>query len=120
MADAVLDKHKIGEGDKAKEYFKLKKQVSLLRADKKDLEAQHELYEESQKLAKQLKKLRDEIKDDEKIKEFSEKIKEIRERMDLLKEMIRIELIENSQEEVKEDGKVLKLIYVVKEAKDVD
>ena len=43
---------------------------------------------------------------------------EVKERMDLLKEMIRIQLIEESEEEIKKDGKILKLVYIIKELSD--
>jgi hypothetical protein len=104
--------------DKTKEYFKIKKALKDLRNDIKDLTTQHEDYEESQKLAKKLKELRDRIKSDEKIKELSERSPVLKERGELLKEMIRIELIENAMEEVKSEGKKLKLVYVLKELRD--
>ncbi|GAB4285417.1 MAG: hypothetical protein Kow0081_3220 [Candidatus Dojkabacteria bacterium] len=102
-------------GDNTDEYFQLKKTAKTLRADLKQLKEQHEDYNELQKLTKKVTEIRNKIKEDSKIKELSEKLKSIKERMDLLKEMIRIELLENSQEEVEKDGMVLKLVYVVKE-----
>lgn len=119
MSNAVTSLSEEGL-NKAAEYFKIKKAMTELRRDKADLMSQHSRYQEMQKMAKQIKEIRDEIKEDEMIKEITEKLSEQKERMDLLKEMIRIELIENSAEEVVQDGKVLKLIYVVKETKGND
>lgn len=106
--------------DRPKEYFRLKKSTSVLRKDLKDIEIQHPEYEALQKLKREAKKIREEMDENEEIKEIKEKVKEMKERMDLLKEMIRIDLIENSELEIKQDGKVLKLIYVVKEGKEED
>lgn len=108
----------IDSTDKVSEYFKTKKSLKDLRADLKDLTSQHEDYEELQKMLKKVKELREKIKDEATIKELKEKASVQKERMDLLKEMIRIQLIENAEEEVKQDGKVLKLVYIVKEAKE--
>ncbi len=116
--DDVLQDYAEGDTDPVKEYFRLKKAAKDLRDDLKDITMQHKDYPELQKALKVSKKIRDDIKEDDEIKEKSEKVKEIKERMGLLMEMIRIRLIENSEEEVKDDGKVLRLVYVVKEGKD--
>jgi len=116
--EETLQKYSADGTNKPEEYFKLKKQASTLRADLKDWMAQQEKYEELQALKKKVKKINDEIKDQERYKEIKEKLDQIKERQDLLKEMIRIELIENSEEQIKNGDRVLKLVYVVKEARD--
>lgn len=106
------------EVDNVTEYFQIKKTLKTLRADLKDLQVQHPKYEEVQKLAKKVKELRDEMNEEESLKALKEKISEQKERQDLLKELIRISLIENAEEAVKKEGRALKLIYVLKEIKD--
>jgi DNA-binding transcriptional regulator GbsR (MarR family) len=122
MSNDVLAKYTVNDdgGDKKAEYFKLKRSVKVLRRDLKDLKEQHPDYDDLQALKKKVKELNDEIKNDEEIKEIGEKVKEITERMNLLKEMIRIEMIENGENEMEFDGKILKLVYVLKEGKNND
>lgn len=104
--------------DRATEYFELKEQARALRADLKDIQTQHEDYLELEELNKKAKILREKIKDDNDIKTLKAKIEQIKERMDLIKELIRIELIDTAQEEVVRDGRKLKLVYILKEMKD--
>jgi flagellar motor protein MotB len=104
--------------DKVEEYFKLKGVVRTLRNDLKDYKIQHPDNQELEKVNKKVKELREKIKEDETIKELNEKISVTKERVELVKELIRLELLENSQEEVKKNGRKLKLIYILKELKD--
>jgi hypothetical protein len=106
--------------DKSKEYFDLKQQLKLIRGDVRDLKTQHERWQELEAINKKAKEIRDEIKESDGIRELEEKAKAIKERMELMKEIIRIQLIENHEVEIKQDGKVLKLVYVLKEAKEED
>lgn len=108
------------DSDKVEEYFNAKKVLKTLRQDLKDITSQHEKYEDLQAINKKVKTIRDELNSDDEIRELKDKISFEKERMDLLKEMIRIELIENAEEKVVRDGKALKLIYIVKETKDED
>lgn len=113
--------HQVSEsGDKPSEYFQLKKALKTIRRDIKDLKETHPRWNELKKINESAKEIRDEIKEEEEIKILDEKAKGIKERIELMKEMIRIELIENSENEVKQDGKVLKLVYVLKETKEDD
>ena len=104
--------------DKVDEYFKTKGQLKTMRGDLKDIKTQMEDYIEMEKVGKKARELREKLKADETIHEMSEKISMLKERMDLLKEMIRIDLIDSGKEEVKKDGRKLKLVYIVKEGKD--
>lgn len=104
--------------DKVQEYFKSKKVLKTLRRDIKDKQEQHEVYQELQELLKKVKELREEIKSDEEINQLKDKAGTIKERMDLLKEMIRLELIDKGQQEVANDGRKLKLVNVLKEMRD--
>ena len=106
--------------DKTSEYFEQKRILKNLRGDIKDLKTQHEKWDELQQINKKAKEIRDEIKEDDEIRELEEKAKQVKERIELMKEMIRIDLIENAEQEVKKDGKVLKLVYVLKEGKEDD
>lgn len=113
--DDLLSNDKI---DKVAEYFKLKSTMKNLRNDLKDLKIQKDEYKELEELMKKVKPLREKLKEDETIKELTEKISLLKERGDLIKELIRIELLENALEEVKREGKKLKLVYILKELKD--
>lgn len=104
--------------NKVEEYFKLKGVIRTLRNDLKDYRAQKEEVRELEKLTKKSKELREKIKEDETIHELSEKISTSKERLDLIREMIRIELLETSREEVKHNGRKLKLVNILKEMKD--
>lgn len=106
--------------ERLEEYFKLKEVLKTLRNDVKDLKVQHEFYKEWEEYSKKAKELSQMIKDDENIRLMSEKISTTRERMDLIKELIRIDMIERAMDEVKKDGKKLKLVNIVKEVKDDD
>jgi hypothetical protein len=102
------------------EFFKLKGVLKTLRNDLKDLKVQNEFYSEWEELAKKAKELSDIIKEDENIRLVREKISTVNERMALIKELIRIDMIEKGMEEFKKDGKKLRLVNVVKEMKDDD
>jgi chromosome segregation ATPase len=101
--------------DKVDEYFKLKSSIRALRADLKDIKDKKDNTQEIERLTKKIKHLRDEMKSDEDVKELYEKITTTKERMDLLKELIRIELLEKSQEEIERDGRKLKIVNILKE-----
>lgn len=104
--------------DKVEEYFKMKDIMRTLRNDLKDLKLQNPEVEELEKLTKRVKEIREKIKDDESIKALEEKISTSKERLDLLKELIRIDLLEKAQEEVKRNGRKLKVVSVLKEMRD--
>ncbi len=104
--------------DKVEEYFKMKDAIRTLRNDLKDIKLQKPEIQELDKLQKKVKEIRDEIKEDENIKTLSEKISTTKERMDLLKELIRIDLLERAQEEVKRNGRKLKIVSILREMKD--
>ena len=118
MTDEEIQKISKESSDKVDEYFRLKKALTEKRKDLKDLQTQHPDYDEMQKAKKKAKELTDKIKDTEEIALAREKTKQIAERMGLLKEIIRIQLIEDGEEKVKKDDKVLKLVYILKETKD--
>lgn len=103
--------------DKVEEYFKLKGVLRTLRADLKDIQAQDEYYTELEKIMKRAKELREKIAGNEDIMNLKEKIQTTKERQDLLKELIRIELLEEGKEEVEKDDRKLKLLYILKELK---
>jgi hypothetical protein len=104
--------------DKVAEYFKIKGVLRTLRNDIKDLKIQIPENEELDKLGKKIKELREKIKDNEEVKILTEKIQDAKERMELLKELIRIELLETAREEVKKDGRKLKIVNILREMKD--
>lgn len=104
--------------DKVEEYFKAKDIIRNLKKDIADLKMQDPDTEELNKHIKKAKELREKINDNETIKELTEKVSTTKERQDLLKELIRIDLLEKAQEEVKRNGKKLKIVNVLKEMKD--
>lgn len=104
--------------DKVEEYFKSKDILRTLRSDLKDLQAQSPEYQELQKLLSKVKELRDKINEDENVRQLKEKISTTKERQDLLKELIRIDLLEHGQEEVKRNGRKLKIVNNLRELKD--
>ena len=104
--------------DKVEEYFKMKDAIRVLRNDLKDLKVQKAENQELEKLLKKVKELREDVKDDENIKTLAEKIMTMKERMDLLKELIRIELLDKAQEEVKRNGRKLRIVSILREMKD--
>jgi len=104
--------------DKVSEYFKLKGVMRTLRNDLKDSKLQKPESKELDQLNKKIKKLREGIKEDETVKELTDKLQTSKERMDLIKELIRVELLDKGQEEVKKDGRKLKLVSTLKEVKD--
>lgn len=104
--------------DKAEEYFKTKQQLKTLRSDLRDLKDQHERNDEIKELSEKLRRLRSEVANQEDIRALSDKISTLKERMDLLKDIIKMELIESEQEEVKREGYKLKLIQTLKEMRD--
>lgn len=106
--------------NKVEEYFKQKGIIRTLRSDLKDHKAQMEEVQELEKLMKRVKELREKIKEDETVRNLTEKIQTTKERQDLLKELIRIDLLESGQEEVKHNGRKLKLVNNIKELKDED
>lgn len=118
MSDEVLKKYKLEDVDKVAEYEKIKEAIKTLKRDLRQLNEEHDLYDEVNQLKKKLKQLRDTVKEDPQIKQVNEKIKELKERLDLLKEMIKMDLIETSSSEVKLKDKMLRLVYVLKEVSD--
>ncbi len=104
--------------DKVEEYFKMKDIMRTLRNDLKDLKLQNPEIDELDKLSKRVKEIREKIKEDETIKALEEKISTSKERLDLLKELIRIDLLEKAQEEVKRNGRKLKVVSILKEMRD--
>lgn len=104
--------------DKVDEYFRAKDSARTLRNDLKDYKAQMPEVEELEKLMKKVKELREKIKEDETVRELTEKIQTTKERQDLLKELIRIDLLESGLEEVKHNGRKLRIINTIKELRD--
>ncbi|KXK25884.1 MAG: hypothetical protein TR69_WS6001001490 [candidate division WS6 bacterium OLB20] len=104
--------------DKVAEYFETKRVIKTLRRDLKDYKDNHELADEFEALNKKVKEIRDKIKTTDEIAIVTEKIATLKERMDLLKEIIKMELMQLEQEEIKHDGRKLKLIQTLKEMKD--
>lgn len=118
IADVVETVESVGDVDKVEDYFRQKGIIRTLRNDLKDHKLQMPQTEELEKLTKKLKELREEVKNDETVRSLTEKMATSKERMELLKELIRIELLESAQEEVKRNGRKLKLVNILREMKD--
>jgi Xaa-Pro aminopeptidase len=104
--------------DKVEEYFKAKDSIRILRRDLKDLKDQMPEMQELEKLMKKVKELREIIKDNEDIKAIQEKVQTTKERQDLLLELIRIDMLERGQDEIKRNGRKLKIVNKLRELKD--
>ncbi len=104
--------------DKVEEYLKTKEAIKTFREDLKELKEEHENFDEAEELAKQLKILRQNINNDENVRIISDKIATLKERLDLLKEIIKVQLKESEQKEIKRDGRKFKLVEILKEMKD--
>ncbi len=100
------------------EYFEIKGTIKTLRDDLKELKENHDDFEELEALNKKVKELRANIKNNEDIRIVEEKLSDLKERQNLLKEIIKVQLVEMNQEEVKQDGRKLKIVQVLKEMKD--
>lgn len=121
MSDANISNDELltVEGlDKVEEFFKMKDILRLLRTDLRDLKLQNPEIEELDKLLKRVHEIKEKIDEDESIKALKEKISTTKERQNLLRELIRIDLLEKAQEEVKRNGRKLKVVSVLKEFKD--
>lgn len=106
------------EGDRVEEYFQLKDSLRTFRNDLKDLKESQPDFEELKKLVEKTKTLRQRLTNNEDIAILQDKVDGIKERMDLIKEIIKTELIESQQEEVKHNGRKLRLVQVIKELRD--
>jgi hypothetical protein len=104
--------------DKVEEYFSTKRVIKDLRAELKEFKENHKDALEAEKINKQLKLLRDKIKNQTEIKILTDKIANLTERLELLKEIIKVQLLELEVEEIKYEGKKLKLVKVLKEMRD--
>jgi hypothetical protein len=92
--------------------------VKELRAELKEFKESHEDFTKADKLAKELKILREKIANQTEVRILSDKIATLNERMELLKEIIKMQLLELNQEEIAHDGRKLKLVKVLKEMRD--
>ncbi len=104
--------------DKVEEYFSTKRVIKDLRAELKEFKENHKDALEAEKINKQLKLLRDKIKNQTEIKILTDKIANLTERLELLKEIIKVQLLELEVEEIKHEGRKLKLVKVLKEMRD--
>lgn len=117
MDDHIHEEHEEHE-DKATEYFQIKKTLKVLRGDLKQIKEDHEDFDELKRLKEKSKLLTKRIKDSEDVRILEDKIGMLRERQDLIKEIIKAELMEAEEEEIKRDGRKLKLVPTLKEMKD--
>lgn len=104
--------------DHVEDYFKVKRLLKELRADLSDAKKNHELTEEIESTAKKLKKMRVDLMADELVNELKEEVDTQADRMKMLKEVIRQEMVEEETTSVSYDGRVIKLVQVMKEGKD--
>jgi len=100
------------------EYFKLKKVIKDFNADVRDLKKEHEVTPRIEELNKEIKKLRTELATDKMIMDIKEDLDSAKERFTLLKDIILQEMMEEGVESVPHDGKMIKVVQVMKEAKD--
>lgn len=97
------------------EYFKIKKSLKEINADIKDAKKSHELTEEIEEMSKKLKETKTKLANDPILNDLKEDADALKERFVLLKDIIKQELIDEGKEQVEYEGKVIKLIQVMKE-----
>ncbi len=100
------------------EYFQAREDMTALNQELKEARERHGEFEELQKLSEQSRQIRKRMKLDEEIGILTEKAATIRERQNLLKEMIKMKLVENGEEEIKRGKRKLKVTSVLKEVRD--
>lgn len=124
MEDEILESSKnvadLTSAERADEYFRIRSTLKTLRGDLKDLKDEHPDYEDLKKVVEKAKQVRMKIDSDENIHALKEKIGGLKERQELLKEIIKIQLIDEALDEVTNNGRKLKLVQVLKEMKDED
>lgn len=109
----------VGENpDRLEEYFQIKDTLRTLRKDLRDMKDEHPDAEELKQVSKKAKELRENVKNEEDIRIVTEKISSLKERQDLLKEIIKAEMVENEQTEIKVNGRKFQLVEVLKETRD--
>lgn len=106
--------------EKVNEYFHLKSAVKDMRQELRGLREEHPDNEELKQVAEKAKRLRLKIKEDEKIGSIQRDVDTANERMKLLKEIIKANLLQNNLEEIKYEGRVLKLVPQLKDVRDVE
>ncbi len=106
--------------NKIEEYFQLKSSLKTIRRDLSEMKKEHEANDELKQLKEKAKLLKNKIKNDEEIYQVQQKLDNLNERIKLLKEIIKAELIQNNKNEVKREGRKLKIVPVLKEVKDED
>ncbi len=100
------------------EYFKLKKSIKELNGDIRDAQKNHALAEEIEEASKKLKEARAHLSSDPMITDLKEEVDAMKERFNLIKDIIKQELIDEGQDRVEYDGRVISLVKVMKEGKD--
>ncbi len=116
--DIEKPEEKISIETRVEEYFEAKKTLKNLRRDLKEIKENHPEFDELKQITEKAKIVRTKIKDDEEIKVLEEKTAGLKDRMDLLKEIIRAEMIEEDRTEITQDGQKLKLVPILKEIKE--
>lgn len=106
--------------ERTAEYFQIKQTLKTLRGDLKDLKEEHPEYEDLKKLTEKAKKIRDKIKTNQDIHLINDKIEQLKDRSDLIKEIVKQQLLDGGLEEVKGEYKSLKLVKILKEVKNED
>lgn len=102
------------------EYFKLKRLLKELRADLKAETENHDLTEEIKEINLKVKKLRKDLNADPVITDIKDEIDTNKERFDLLKDIIKQEMIDSEVETVEFEGRSINLVKVMKEGKQKD
>ena len=121
IGEIAFLKHRMFEQkQKYLDSIELKEGLKTLKGDKQDILENLEGYEEYEQKKKELKVLKDTIDNLEDVRIITEKISTLKERMDLLKEIIKAELIEMNASEIKKDGRKLKIMQILKEMKNED
>lgn len=104
--------------ENVEEYFKVKRTLKEMNADLRDAKKNHPLQEEIEEITKKVKQTRKDLMADPIILDLKDEIDTLKERFNLLKDIIKQEMLEQETEEVQFDGRKIKLVRVMKEVRD--
>lgn len=105
---------------KIEEYFKLKETIKVLNSqlkEAKNASLSPEEIADHNNMMQKINRYRERIAGNETVNTLRDKISFEKERLELVRELIRLELLELGKEEIEKNGKKLKLKTILKELK---
>ncbi|MCS7318104.1 MAG: hypothetical protein NZZ41_07375 [Candidatus Dojkabacteria bacterium] len=111
---SVLDKY----SNKFSEYFDTKKALKQLKKELLEIEKNTQEYKTYSELKKKLKDIKQQIYTYKEIQTLKENILNLKNRLEILRELIKIEMLNTKQQEIEEQGIKFKIVSVLKEITD--